>query len=200
MFASARSFVHVFCRVYSTSHDSVERHIDHCRSHSVCQRRPRSQHCPAIQPHRALCGRQMDQGQPQANSQVIAYSTTVWHQFASAGSVAHRAIEAQPEYVQCISRSTKSSESQAVLLDGRAPHLQFTKQCQLRAPINALCSQRQRGITSRILRMCGHTCSVLLAVAATALFITHADTHSDVVVHAHTHATRYSAACLLFAN
>jgi hypothetical protein len=34
----------------------------------------------------------MDQRRPQANSQVIAYFATTWHQCASAGSVAHRAI------------------------------------------------------------------------------------------------------------
>ena len=147
--------MHVFCRVYSTSHDSAERHIDHCRSHSVCQRRPRSQHCPAVQPHRALCGRQMDQGQPQANSQVIAYSTTVWHQCASAGSCS-----------QCNCMRNLLAAERRALKFKLYSSIDVHHVCNSQKMSSACANKRtilRRSIASRIFRMCG-TCSVLLAV------------------------------------
>jgi hypothetical protein len=145
----------VFCRVDLASHDSAERHIDHCCSHSIRQRRPRSQHCPTVQPHRALCGRQMDQGQPQANSQVIAYSSTGWHPCASAGSCP-----------QCNCICNLLAAQRRALKFKQNSSIDVHHVCNSQKMSSACANKRtilRRSIASRTFRMCG-TCSVLLAV------------------------------------
>jgi hypothetical protein len=126
----------------------------------------------------------MDQGQPQANSQVIAYSTTVWHQCTSAGSCP-----------QCNCMCNLLAAERRALKFKQYSSIDVHHVCNSQKMSSACANQRTilRGsIASRIFRMCG-TCSVLLAVyflQRTACSHSRVTRTSDVGAHAASYKAR----------